>query len=175
MRGNIASKDKEKADVLNAFFASAVNSQTGYSQGSQPPVLKDREGEQNKPPVIQKQAVHDLLCHLGAYKSMGPGGIHPRVLRELEEEVAKTLSIVYQQSWLTGEVPDDRRITSVTPIYEKGRKEDPGNYRPVSLTSMPGKFMEWFILSELTGHVKDCGIISKIKVYIWKLKCIWKT
>jgi len=54
-----------------------------------------------------------------------------------------------------GEVPDDWRITSVTPIYKKGRKEDPGNYRPVSLTSVPGKIMEQFILSALTGHVKD--------------------
>jgi len=64
------------------------------------------------------------------------------VLRELEEELAKPLSIICQQSWLTGEVPDDWRITSVTPIYKKGRKEDPGNYRPVSLTSVSGKIME---------------------------------
>jgi len=49
---------------------------------------------------------------------MGPDGIHPRVLRELEEELAKPLSIIYQQSWLTGEVPDDWRIASVTPIYK---------------------------------------------------------
>ena len=40
-------------------------------------------------------------------------------------------------------------------IYKKGQKEDPGNYRPVSLTSVPGKIREWFILSVLTGHVKD--------------------
>jgi len=58
-------------------------------------------------------------------------------------------SIIYQQSLLTGEVPDDWRIDSVTPIYKKGQKEDPGNYRPVSLTSVPGKIMERFILSAL--------------------------
>jgi len=57
------------------------------------------------------------------------------VLRELAEELAKPLSNIYQQSWLTGEVPDDWRISSVTPIYKNGRKEDPGNHRPVSLTS----------------------------------------
>jgi len=70
---------------------------------------------------------------------------------ELMEELDKPLSIVYQKSWLTGEVPDDWRIASVTLIYKKGRKEDPGNYRPVSLTSVPGKIMERFILSALTG------------------------
>jgi len=122
--------DEEKAEVLKACFVSLFNSQTGYSQGSQHPVLEDREGVWNKPPIIQEEAVNDLLCHLDTYKSVGPDGIRPRVLRALVEELAKPLSIIYQQSWLTGEVPDDWRVASVTPIYKKGQKEDPGNCRP---------------------------------------------
>jgi len=70
-------------------YASVFNSQTDYSQGSQPPVLEDRDGQQNKPPIIQEEAVNDLLLHLDAYKSMGLDGIHPRVLGELAEELAK--------------------------------------------------------------------------------------
>ncbi|KAK4810498.1 LOW QUALITY PROTEIN: hypothetical protein QYF61_004278 [Mycteria americana] len=152
--GNIATKDEEKAEVLNAIFASVFNSQTGYPQGIQPPELEDRDGEQNKPPIIQEEAVNDLLRHLDTHNSMGPDGIHPRVLRELAEELAKPLSIIYQQSWLTGEVPDDWRLANVTPIYKKGQKEDPGNYRPVSLTSVTGKIMEQIILSALNRHVQ---------------------
>jgi len=40
-------------------------------------VLEDRDGDQNKPPIIQEEAVNDLLCHLDAYKSVGPDVIHP--------------------------------------------------------------------------------------------------
>jgi len=117
--------------------------------------LEDREGEQNKPTIIQEEAVNDLLCHLNTYKFMGPDGIHSRVLSKLAEELAKALSVIHQQSWLTGEVPDDWRIVTVTSIYKKGQKGDPGNYRPLSLTLVQGKIMEQFILSVLTGHVMD--------------------
>ncbi|KAK4824706.1 hypothetical protein QYF61_017932 [Mycteria americana] len=72
---------------------------------------------------------------------MGPDEIHPRVLKELAD--------------LTGEVPADWRLANVTPIFKKGRKEDLGNYRPVSLTSVPGKLVEQIILSAITRHVEN--------------------
>ena len=132
-------KAEEKAEVLNAFFASVFNSKTSCSRGTQPPELEDREGEQNEAPIIQGEMVSDLLHHLDTHKSMGLDGIHPRVLRELAEVLTKPLSIIYQQSWLTGEVPVDWRVANVTPIYKKGQKEDPGNYRLVSLASVRGR------------------------------------
>ena len=73
---------------------------------------------------------------------MGSDGLHPRVLRELAGMIAELLLAIYQHSWLSGEVPEDWRLADVTPIYKKGHKEDPGNYRPVSLTSLSGKVME---------------------------------
>uniref|UniRef100_A0A493SUA9 Reverse transcriptase domain-containing protein n=1 Tax=Anas platyrhynchos platyrhynchos TaxID=8840 RepID=A0A493SUA9_ANAPP len=85
---------------------------------------------------------------------MGPDGIHPRVLRDLAEELAKPLSIIYQQSWLSGEVPVDWRLANVTPIYKKGRRADLGNYRPVSLTSVPGKLMEQILLRVIMQHLQ---------------------
>ncbi|GAB0182151.1 mitochondrial enolase superfamily member 1 [Grus japonensis] len=103
--------------------------------------------------------VSDLLHHLDTHKSMGPDGIHPRVLRELAEVFTKPLSIIYQQFWLTGEVPVDWRLANVMLIYNKGQNEDPGNYRPVSLTSVSGKVMEQIILSAITRHVQENQVI----------------
>ncbi|KFP41737.1 hypothetical protein N324_06633, partial [Chlamydotis macqueenii] len=108
---------------------------------------------------IQVEIVNDLLHHLHTYKSMGPDGIHSRVLRELAEVLTKPLSIVYQQSWQTVEVPVDWRLANVTPIYKKGQKEDSKNYRAVSLTSVPWKVMEEIILSAIMWHIQDKQVI----------------
>ncbi|RMC11899.1 hypothetical protein DUI87_11026 [Hirundo rustica rustica] len=62
---------------------------------------------------------------------------------------------IYQQSGFTGEVPDNWKLPSVTPIHKSGRKEDPGNYSPVGLTSVPSKIMEQIILSAITWHLQD--------------------
>ncbi|KFP36265.1 hypothetical protein N324_11210, partial [Chlamydotis macqueenii] len=107
------------------------------------------------PPVILEETVRDLLLQLDCHKSMGPDEVPPRVLRELAEVIAEPLSIIYQRSLLTGEVPEDGRIANVTPIYKKGCKEDPGNYRPVSLTSVTRKVMEQIVLREIMRHVRD--------------------
>ncbi|GAB0205052.1 mitochondrial enolase superfamily member 1 [Grus japonensis] len=104
--------------------------------------------------------VRDLLLHLDAYKSMGPDGIHPRVLRELADVIARPLSIIFQRSWESGEVPVDWKLANVVPIFKKGKKEDPGNYRPVSLTSVPGKIMEKIMLGVIKKHLKDNAVIG---------------
>ncbi|OWK63712.1 hypothetical protein RLOC_00003710 [Lonchura striata] len=107
------------------------------------PGLADGVRQLNGSPVIQEEAVRELLSCLDVHKTMGPDGIYPRMMRELADELAKPFSIIYQQSGLT--VPDDWKLANVIPIHKKGGKEDHGNYRPVTLTSV------------LVSHLVDAG------------------
>uniref|UniRef100_A0A8B9T7L1 Reverse transcriptase domain-containing protein n=1 Tax=Anas platyrhynchos TaxID=8839 RepID=A0A8B9T7L1_ANAPL len=91
---------------------------------------------------------------------MGPDGIHPRVLKELADVIAEPLSIIFQRSWESGEVPVDWKLANVVPIFKKGQKEDPSNYRPVSLTSVPGKIMEKMVLKLIEAHLGDKAVIG---------------
>lgn len=53
--------------------------------------------------------------------------------------------IIYQQSCESEEVSVNRKLANIIPIFKKGKKEDPGNYRPASVHSVSGKIMEQFI------------------------------
>ncbi|KAJ7399009.1 hypothetical protein BTVI_119316 [Pitangus sulphuratus] len=59
------------------------------------------------------------------------------------------------RSWRSGEVSEDWNKANVTLIFKKGKKEDPGNYQPVMVTSISGKMMERLILEAISIHMED--------------------
>ncbi|KAK4825741.1 hypothetical protein QYF61_002180 [Mycteria americana] len=81
--GNIVTKDEEKAEVLNAFFASVFNSKTSCSPGTQPPELEDRDREQNEAPLVQGEMVSDLLHHLDTHKSVSLTSVLGKVMEQI--------------------------------------------------------------------------------------------
>ncbi|XP_059585868.1 uncharacterized protein LOC132251171 [Alligator mississippiensis] len=100
-------------------------------------------------PRVSDDLVRELLEGLDVFKSAGLDNLHPRVLRELAEVIAGPLAPLYEHSWCSGVVPEAWKRANVVPIFKKGRKEDPGNYRPVSLTSILGKLSERIILARV--------------------------
>ena len=77
------------------------------------------------------------------------------MLKELVEVIAKPLSIIFERTWRTHEVPEYWRKAIVTPVFKKGKKEDLGNYRPDRLTSVPGKVREQLIVDVISKQVEE--------------------
>ena len=90
--------------------------------------------------VVREQQVTKILKNLKPDKSAGSDGIHPLMLRNVADQISKPLTMLYNISINTGEVPEDWRKDSAIPIYKKGPRNEPFNYRPASLASVVLKF-----------------------------------
>ncbi|MFN9999698.1 MAG: hypothetical protein ACK559_01090, partial [bacterium] len=138
----ILSEPKDMSRELNNFFGSVFTQE----DLTVIPEAKEEEVQQNMPPITVSQ--QDVLKKIRALRkdaAAGPDGLTPRVLKEFEAQLAIPLEILFNKSIRTGEIPEDWKHAHVTPIFKKGAKSDPGNYRPVSLTSVCCKILESII------------------------------
>ncbi|KAJ7401345.1 RNA-directed DNA polymerase from mobile element jockey [Pitangus sulphuratus] len=100
----------------------------GRPRGFQCPELENQDGENHQIPVVP-EIVWKLLIQLNPYRPMKSDGIHPRILKDLAAVIAKPLSTIFEWSGESGDVPADWKLVKVVPVFKKGKKEDPRNYR----------------------------------------------
>ncbi len=85
--------------------------------------------------------------------------MHPRVLSELAEELAEPLCIIFQKSLDAKTLPQQWKDANVTALFKKGKRGIPGNYRPISLTSIVCKIMESLIRDQLMRHMLENDLL----------------
>ena len=87
--------------------------------------------------VFIKDIVITKLKQLDPSKSPGPDGMHLRVLKELAEELAEPLAMIFTKSKEESKLPDTGKEANV-PLFKKGNRSKPSNYGPVSLRPIAG-------------------------------------
>ena len=75
-------------------------------------------------------------------KSIGPHSIPAWVLKDCRNVMAEPLCYLINAFIIEGKYPNHLKHALVTPIYKKGDREDPCNYRPISITPALSKIFE---------------------------------
>jgi hypothetical protein len=94
-------------------------------------------------------------------KAPGVDGLVPLILVKTACVVCKPITGIFQASLRTGIVPVDWRRANVTAIFKQGKRDVPGNYRPVSLTCQICKIMESIIKDKIVEHLDHLDLIKK--------------
>jgi len=97
---------------------------------------------------------------LNPHKSPGSDGIHPRVLKSCAETLADPILQICHASLAQGTLPSHWKRITIQPIYKKGCKRTPSNYRPIALNSVLCKLLEKIVARVITSHLLGNNLIS---------------
>ena len=113
------------------------------------------------PPIkVNSKGVQKLLKDIKPHKATGPDNIPGRLLKEAAEELTPGLAHIFQISIDNGKIPLDWKSALVNPVFKKGNRSTPSNYRPISLTSIVCKIQEHVIHSSVISHLKKNSILT---------------
>ena len=155
--GFLISDSLGRANVLNRQYSSVFTPIKEEDIPSSP-----QPGLSKMPHIsVDPEGVKKLLSSLNPNKAAGPDRISSRVLKELADELYRPLAALFQNSLNSGLVPKQWKSALVTPIYKKGDKHNPANYRPVSLTSVCCKVLEHIVAKALLCHLEEHKILTE--------------
>ena len=60
-----------------------------------------------------------LLKDINSSKTAGPDGIHGMVLKNCASTLAKPVTIMFNTSFVTGNMPNEWKLASVVPVHNK--------------------------------------------------------
>ena len=153
--GKIHTENIDKACILNDFFSSVFTKEDTNNIPKMTPGEKSNNIFISDIVNINEENVSLKLKSLNPNKSPGPDKIYPIILKELHDELKVPLTYLFKLSLKEGKLPSDWKHAEVTAIFKKGIKTDPGNYRPVSLTSIICKILESFIRDAIQTHMEE--------------------
>ena len=153
---SVVHDDEGKVKALNAQFVSVFTREkdiTDIQQNEMPTAcVSDID--------ISIVEINKLLRGLKENTACGPDEIYAKMLRELADELALPLQILFHRSFNFSEIPEDWKCANVVPIYKGGGKTKPSNYRPISLTSLVCKLFEKMLKSVIQIHLESNDVLQ---------------
>lgn len=157
--GDLKTDPGEIAEELNTYFSSVF---TNEDTQNMPQCTNSRTENQGllEDIEINEEIVMAKLLKLRSDKATGADDISAMLLTEIRDQICHPLTVIFQMSVQTGEVPNDWKIANVTPIHKKGNRNQPSNYRPISLTSHICKLFESVARDSIVSYLESNRLIN---------------
>ncbi|XP_065658620.1 uncharacterized protein LOC136083141 [Hydra vulgaris] len=150
--GSIIKNEVDIANCLNEYFVSVFLKDEVLDHVTFPSKCNFYCSD----PSFNDTDVEYQLVNLNVNKTIGVDKVHPRVLKECSKSLSHPLSLMFKMSFYSGVIPNEWLTANITPLFKKGDKLDPSNYRPISIISIV--CLNKLIANEQHGFVngKNC-------------------
>ena len=107
--------------------------------------------------------VSDIIDALKTGKSIGPNSIPIKLLKILSPRISAPLSLIINESFLSGVFPEKMQLAKVIPLFKKGCPMTVSNYRPISLLSVFSKISEKLMYKRLYNFLEFFKILYNLQ------------
>ena len=146
---------QSQAEIMNTCFQSVFTRETSFEgQGARRRCNGLREFH------VDVQEVKEIMKDLDVSKALGPDGVSNWIMKECNEQLADVLHNIIVCSFKEGKVPLEWKRANIVPIHKGGSKEDPMNYRPVSLTSVVAKICERIVKNRWMKYLEESNTLT---------------
>src|SRR5438093_11446429 len=157
--GELAPEPVDKANILNRHFQSVFTDKIAANAPDIPNRTEQMFSLKNI--KLHKPGIINLIKNLNKHKSPGPDKISPRFLKLVPEEISEYLLLLYDKCFELKIIPSQWKTAHVTPVFKKGSRANPENYRPISLTSVLCKMFEHIITSNLATFLEENELFNR--------------
>ena len=169
------------AEVLNEYFSSVFITEDISSLPVPFTKFEGSKSEHLGQLFIIPEMIAKKIKKMKDNKSLGVDGIPPKQLKEIVEQISMPLAKFFNLSLEEGIVPSVWKEANITPLFKKGSRNKPENYRPVSLTSVVCKLLKTLIRDHMVEFLVKYKLINtsqhgflKARSCLTNLLCFWK-
>ena len=167
--GELKFENKENANILKSFFENLATNLVNklpdapkrFNKTSTISFYKDLDITKKNFLFhsVDFDTVLDILSSINPHKVCGIDDIAGRFLKDGASILAKPITQIFNLSIKLSIFPNNCKVAKLKPLYKKGSRSDPKNYRPISLLPLVSKVFEKLIHQQLQKYLDENKIL----------------
>ena len=149
MNGKFRTEPVDKGNLFNEHFYLQFSQTSNYNLDI------DFRNDPFADFKIDHRQLRKILATINPHKSMGPDNISGFVIKNCAVSIAYPLSLLFNLSFNTGQLPEEWKLANIVPVFKKGDRSCVENYRPISLTCIVSKIFEKCLRDSILDHCKN--------------------